>query len=156
MLLTIGFTVAAEDVRHFQLRAIQGARRLEELRRSRLDLHRNRTRQQIQWARCRAHFAGRDVQIFCGSGQAAMAEQELNLANVGARFKQVTCKGMAHGMRCDRFRNLEMRRAFRHIAATEVVVMCWSGAPPGKSQWLGLSIRHQARKISNSLGESIT
>jgi hypothetical protein len=48
----IGFTVAAEDVRHFQLRAIQGARRLEVLLRSRLDLHRNRTRQQIQWARC--------------------------------------------------------------------------------------------------------
>ena len=105
MLLTIGFTVAAEDVRHFQLRAIQGARRLELLRRSRLDLHRNRTRQQIQWARCRAHFAGRDVQIFCCGRQAAMAEQELNLANVGARFKQVTGKGMPHGMRCDRFRN---------------------------------------------------
>ena len=105
MLLTIGFTVAAEDVRHFQLRAIQGARRLELLRRSRLDLHRNRTRQQIQWARCRAHFAGRDVQIFCCGRQAAMAEQELNLANVGARFKQVTGEGMPHGMRCDRFRN---------------------------------------------------
>ena len=105
MLLTIGFTVAAEDVRHFQFRAIQGARRLEDLRRSRLDLHRNRARQQIQWARCRAHFAGRDVQIFCGCLQAAMAEQELNLANVGAPFKQVTCKGMPHGMRCDRFRN---------------------------------------------------
>src|SRR6516165_5341864 len=28
MLLTIGFTVAAEDVRHFQFRAIQGTRRL--------------------------------------------------------------------------------------------------------------------------------
>ena len=74
MLLTIGLTVAAEDVRRFQLRAIQGARRLEVLRRSRLDLYRNRTRQQIQWARCRAHFVGRDVQIFCCGGQAAMAE----------------------------------------------------------------------------------
>src|SRR3974377_2597835 len=106
MLFTIGLAVAAEDVRYFQLRAIQGARRLEGVRRSRLDLQRNRARQQIQWARCRAHFAGRDVQIFCGCLQAAMAEQELNLANVGAPFKQVTCKGMPHGMRCDRFRNL--------------------------------------------------
>jgi len=44
MLLTIGFTVAAEDIRHFQFRAVQGARRLEVLRRSRLDLHRNRAR----------------------------------------------------------------------------------------------------------------
>ncbi len=34
-----------------------------------------------------------------------MAEQELNLANVGARFKQMTGKGMPHGMRGDRFRN---------------------------------------------------
>jgi hypothetical protein len=33
-----------------------------------------------------------------------MAEQELNLANVGAPFKQVTGKGMPHGMRSDRFR----------------------------------------------------
>src|SRR3974377_1894661 len=49
MLLTIGFTVAAEDVRPFQFRAIQGARRLELLRRSTLALHRNRARQQIQW-----------------------------------------------------------------------------------------------------------
>jgi hypothetical protein len=31
MLLTIGFAVAAEDVRHFQLRAIHRARRLEVL-----------------------------------------------------------------------------------------------------------------------------
>jgi hypothetical protein len=37
-----------------------------------------------------------------------------------------------------------------------VVVMCWPGVPPGKSQCPGLSIRHQARRISNSFGESIT
>ena len=78
MLLTIGFTVAAEDVRHFQLRAIHGARRLEVLRAGTLDLHRNRARQQIQWARCRADFAGRDAEIFCSGRQAAMAEQQLN------------------------------------------------------------------------------
>jgi hypothetical protein len=69
MLFAIGFAVAAENIRHFQLRAIQGAWWLEVLRWSRLDLHRNGTRQQIQWARCRAHFAGRDVQIFCCGGQ---------------------------------------------------------------------------------------
>lgn len=112
MLLTIGFTVATKDVRHFQFRAMQGARRLEVLRRGRLDLHRNRVGQQIKGARCRAHFAGRDVQIFCGCLQAAMAEQELNLANVGARFKQVTCKSMTHGMRRDRFRNFGKAAGF--------------------------------------------
>ena len=41
MLFTIGFAVAAEDVRHFQLRAIHGARRLEALLRSR-NLHRGK------------------------------------------------------------------------------------------------------------------
>ena len=38
MLLSIGFTIAAEDVRHFQLGAIHGAQRLEERWRSGLDL----------------------------------------------------------------------------------------------------------------------
>ena len=156
MLLTIGFTVAAENVRHFQFRAIQGARRLEVLRRSRLDLQRNRARQQIQWARCRAHFAGRDVQIFCGGLQAAMAEQELNLANVGAPFQQVTCKGMPHGMRCDRFRNFGNAAGFPTHRRNRSGGYVFVRVPPGKSQCPGLSIRHQARRISNSFGESIT
>ena len=42
MLLSIGFTIAAEDVRHFQLWAIHGAQRLEERWRSGLDLQGNR------------------------------------------------------------------------------------------------------------------
>src|SRR5437016_7391482 len=70
MLLTIGFAVAAEDVRHFQLRAIHRARRLEVFGWFRLDLRRNRTRQQVQGARCRADLAGGDAQIFCGSREA--------------------------------------------------------------------------------------
>ena len=44
MLLAIGFTIAAEDVRHFQLGAIHGAQRLEERWRSGLDLQGNRAR----------------------------------------------------------------------------------------------------------------
>ena len=106
MLLTIGFAVAAEDVRHFQLRAIQGARRLEVLRRSRLDLHRNRARQQIQRTRSRADFAGRYAEIFCGCGQAAMTEQQLNGANISALFQQVNGKSVSKRMRRDRFRDL--------------------------------------------------
>src|SRR5438309_10565787 len=78
MLLTIGFAVAAEDVRHFQLRAIHRARGLEVLGWFGLDLHRNRTRQQVQRTRCRADFASRYAEIFCSSGQTAMAEQQLN------------------------------------------------------------------------------
>src|SRR5229473_1095404 len=37
---------------------------LEGLGRLRLGLHRDRARQQIKRARCRAHFAGRDAEIF--------------------------------------------------------------------------------------------
>src|SRR5215471_19379336 len=47
MLLTIGFAVAAEDVRHFQLRATHRAKRLEVFGWFGLDLHRDRARQQI-------------------------------------------------------------------------------------------------------------
>jgi len=44
MLLAIGFTIAAEDVRHFQLGAIHRTRRLGERWRSGLDLQGNRVR----------------------------------------------------------------------------------------------------------------
>ena len=67
MLLTIGFAVAAEDVRHLQLGAIHRAQRLEVLGWFGLNLHRDRTRQQIQRTRCRADFAGRYAEIFCRS-----------------------------------------------------------------------------------------
>jgi len=50
VLLTIGFAVAAEDVRHFPLRALQRSGRSEGLDWCGLHLHRNRARQQIQGA----------------------------------------------------------------------------------------------------------
>src|SRR6266852_1826595 len=81
MLLAIGFTIAAEDVPHFQLGAIHGAQRLEEWWRSGLDLQGNRVRQPIEWARRRAHFASRDAEIFCGGGQTAMSKKQLNGAD---------------------------------------------------------------------------
>ena len=84
MLLAIGFTIAEEDIRHFQLGAIHGAQRLEERLRSGLDLQGNRVRQQIEWARRRADFAGRDAEIFCCGGQAAMSKEQLYGADIGA------------------------------------------------------------------------
>src|ERR1017187_7370780 len=74
-----------------------------------LDLHGNRARQQNKWARCRAHLAGRDAKIFCCGCQAAMAKQQLDGANIGARFQQVNRKGVTQGMRCDRFRDFANR-----------------------------------------------
>jgi hypothetical protein len=82
--LSIGSTIAAEDVRHFQLGAIHGAQQLEDGWRCGLDLQGNRVRQQIERARRRAYFAGRDAEIFCGGGQAPMSEEQLNGADVGA------------------------------------------------------------------------
>src|SRR5215831_13033028 len=106
MLLTIGFTVATEDVRHFELRATHRAQRLEVLGWFGLDLHRDRARQQIQRTRSRADFAGRYAEIFCGCGQAAMTEQQLNDADVDALFQQVNGKSVSKRMRRDRFRDL--------------------------------------------------
>src|SRR6266567_7864786 len=103
MLLTIGFAVTAEDVRDFQLRAIHRAQRLEGLGWCGLDLHRNRARQQVQRVRCGADFAGCNAEIFCCRGQAAMAEQQLNGTDVGARFKQVNGESVTQRMRCDGF-----------------------------------------------------
>lgn len=74
MLTTIGFTIAAKDVRHFQLGAIHPSQRLEMLRWGGFGLHANRTRQQIERARCRAHFAGCDLEIFCSRRQTAMTK----------------------------------------------------------------------------------
>src|ERR1039457_5999250 len=68
-----------------------------------LDLHGNRARQQIKWARCRAHLAGRDAKIFCCGCQAAVAKQQLDGANVGARFPQVKRKGGTPWMGGGRF-----------------------------------------------------
>src|SRR5258706_1147745 len=52
MLFTIGFAVAAEDVRHFQLRAIQGARRFEGFRPGQAGPPRKTAQQQNQWGPC--------------------------------------------------------------------------------------------------------
>src|SRR5215831_16164872 len=106
MLLTIGFAVAAEDVRHFELRAIHLAQRLEVFGWFGLVLHRDRTRQQIQRARCRADFAGCDSEIFCSSSQTAMSEKQLDGTNVGALFQEVDGKSVSKRMRRDRFRDL--------------------------------------------------
>lgn len=106
MLFTIGFAVAAKDVRHFEFRAIHRGRWLEVLEWSGFDLHRNWPRQQIQGARGAADFAGRYAKIFCCCSQGAMAEQQLNLTNVGALFEQVHGKSVPKRMRRDRFRDL--------------------------------------------------
>src|SRR5260370_34078933 len=62
MLFTIGFAVAAEEVRHFQLWAIHEDRGVEVLPRSR-NLPRGKAGQPTKRARCRAHVAGAAMQM---------------------------------------------------------------------------------------------
>ena len=57
-----------------------------------------------------------------------MAEQKLNLANVGARFKQVTCKGMPHGMRRDGFTEF---RKYGGLSDTSPQPKSWLCVGPG-------------------------
>jgi len=48
------------------------------------------------------------------------------------------------------------RRAFWHACSTAALLMGRPGRSPGKSQCLGRSTRHQSRRMSSSVGESIT
>jgi hypothetical protein len=50
---------------------------------------------------------------------------------------------------------LQIRWAAWHSFSTANLVMCRPGKSPGKSQSLGFSTRHQARRISRSFGESM-
>jgi hypothetical protein len=80
MLLAIGFTIAAEDIRHFQLGAIHGTVRLEERCFGGLDLQGNRVRQQIEWARRREDSGSSKAQT------ANRFQQEL-----GSAFNKALC-----------------------------------------------------------------
>jgi len=74
-LLTIRFAVAAENIRHAQLRAIHKSGRLALLGRDRgLCLWIDRTRKQIQRAGGGTHFRDGDSQIVCRCREATMPE----------------------------------------------------------------------------------
>ena len=95
MLLTISFSVAAEHVRHFELRTVHAARCLEVLRRSGRGFNRYGTREQVERARGRTNLAGSDAQITGSGRQTAMAEQKLNGSEIRPGFQQVDRECMA-------------------------------------------------------------
>ena len=70
-----------------------------------MGLSAKRLREQIERALCRAYLGSGDAQISGRSSQAAMTQQQLNCAHVGARFQQMHGKRVPQGMRCDRFGN---------------------------------------------------
>jgi hypothetical protein len=93
MLLPIGFAVAAEDVRQFELRAIH-ARRSEVLRSGGFGFNRDGMGEQVERTRCRANLASGNPQVSSGSRQAAVSEQQLNGPNIGTGFQQMDSEGV--------------------------------------------------------------
>ena len=103
MLIAIGYAVAAEHIRHFQLRAIHWARRSEVLRRNRLGFNGNRVWKEVERAGGGAYFGGCDPQIPSGGCKAAVTKKQLISPDVGPRFQQMNGKSVAKRMRCNRF-----------------------------------------------------
>ena len=92
--LTIGFAIAAKNIRHFKLGAIH-VPELKVLWWSRLGLSGNWLREQIERAGGGAHLGSGDAQIARRGSQAAMTKQQLNGAHVGAGFQQMDCECVA-------------------------------------------------------------
>ena len=93
MLLTIGVTVAAEHVGHFRRPAGHQGDALALVRRVRL---RGRRRVwQVEGAGGGADRSRRNLQVSRSGAQATMAKEQLNGAQIGARFEEVNREGMA-------------------------------------------------------------
>ena len=134
--------VAAEHVRHFQLGALHRPRlRRTEARRESMQAGGAGASRAGWWSSTPWWWRS---QIARRRRQAAMAEQQLNRADVGARFQQMDGERMAQGMRRDGLGNGQRRWASCTPArSTAARVMGWSGRSPGKSQCWGLATRHQ-------------
>src|SRR5439155_15020757 len=88
-LLPIGVAVAAEDIRHFECRAIHGTRRSEVLRGRRRGRGCDGAREPIKGTPRRTHRDRGNAEVARGGRQTAMAEEQLNGADVSAGFKEV-------------------------------------------------------------------
>ena len=93
--LPIGVAVATEDIRHFECRAAHRIRRSEVLRGRRWGLGCDGAREPIKRTPRRTHLDRGNPEIARGGRQTAMAEQQLNGADVGAGFKEVDGKCVA-------------------------------------------------------------
>ena len=84
-----------------------------------------------------------------------MAKEQLNGAQIGARFEQVNREGMAQRVRAMGLAMPARRRAVRQACSTACVVIGWPKYP-GKSHSFGRTIRQYSRSVSSSFGESMT
>ena len=103
VLSTIGCTVAAEDIRHFEPGSLHGGAGLEVLGRLGRFRWRQRTRQQIQRTTRGADLGSCQPQIPCRGRQTSMPHQQLDRAQVRAVLEQVAGKGVSQGVRRHRF-----------------------------------------------------
>ena len=103
--LPVGRAVAAEDIRHLQ-HGTHGAG--SGGRGDRIGHDARRRLQGVQRAGGGAHFAGRQPQVAGGGAQAAVAEQQLDGAQIGAGLQQVDGEGMAQGVRRDRLADVAL------------------------------------------------
>src|ERR1700674_776576 len=95
MLLTIVCAVAAEHIRHFELRAIHFPGALSVVGSSELLLSANQLRVQIERTLGRAHLGSGQTEILGRGSEVAMTKQQLDGAHVGTGFQQMDCKSMA-------------------------------------------------------------
>ena len=94
MLGTIGIPVAAEDIRHFELRSLHGERRSEVLGWPSRFRRGQWARQQVQGAAGGADLGGGQAQVARRGREAAMAEQQLDGSQVRAVLKKVAGEGV--------------------------------------------------------------
>jgi hypothetical protein len=61
-----------------------------------------RLRQEVERAGCRTDLAGGNPQISGGRGEAAVPQQQLDRADIGAGLEEMHGEGVAKGMRRDK------------------------------------------------------
>ena len=153
MLFPIGFTVPTEHVSDFQLGAIHGAGLgLRGPGRGSL----TGVWKQVERNGSAAYLAGCNSQVPGSGRQAAMAEQQLNGADISALLQQVHRKAMPQGMRRDGFANAALPVSLLEGLPDSLPADVATSDIARNSHCSGLVSRHQFRRISKSLEESMT
>ena len=95
---TIGIPVAAEDIRHFELRTLHGERGSEVLGRPGRFGRWQGMGQEIQGAAGSADLGGGQAQIARRGRKTSMPQQELDSAQIGAVLEQVAREGVSQAV----------------------------------------------------------
>ena len=113
MLLDEGVTLRVEDIGHLHGGPAHDGWRFPQQPRPRQD-HRRRHMQLLEGIRRRLQVASRQMEIHRRVRQIGVAEQELNRAQVGARFQQMRRVGVPQRVRRDAFVDAGLPRGEAH------------------------------------------